>query len=458
MNLAVNFRSLNRRIKILSTLIIIVTVFSASLTRADRDSSGPVSSVDVEWQKLKSAQIEIQAFASGQGEVLSSYPTFLQDLMRGIWGWKPEKQLKKSPTTTAEKIIERIPESYLQEVMQNLAIDFDLSDPTHFRKVWFHLKPGLKVRGLFGIHDFQKKRPLVIIRMGIHGNVDEVLSERFLAGVVYEDLDANFLILESLTSYAFVSENNEISIGGIDEGLQTFLILNELANPQSPFAKLISQVHLLGLSMGGQGTFVTALLDQQNGRKIKSILNFCPLINLEKTFLAHSSSGLRPALIDLWNARRMNTLFDRYPKEIESSQWWKTLLDLKPRFTPVMLDILNQNRRQPLISVEEIESQVSGMKWPKGFAEHLNNSKTFYDLNNFWPLYQGVKTPISLIATPHDPLVINEFNSELIMSKKQPGDFTSVKYEIYDRGIHCGFGPVYQWDYIVDIVKKGLGI
>ena len=440
---------MNCRAKTLTTFLMLTSIFCGPQIHAESL---------VSWQQLGSSKVEIQAFSSAQGEVFSTYPKFLRQLMSSLWDWEPDHSTDQKLKKTTSTVIERIPSSFFHEMMQNLSIKFDLSNTDHFRKVWFHLKPNLKVRGLLGIQDFSKKRPLVILRMGIHGNVDEVLAERFLAKIIYEDLGANFLLLENLTSFAFIQQNKDLSFGGIDEGLQTFLILNEITQPDSAFKNLISQIHLLGLSMGGTGTFVTALLDQSNGQKIKSVMNFCPLINLEKTFDHHAKTGLQPALIDLWNARRLNTIFDRYPQEISESKWWKTFLDLKPRFTPALLKILNRDRHTPLTTVPEVEADVKNMKWPKGFAQHLQNSKSFYELNDFWPLYQGVTTPISIVATPKDPLVINALNSELIFNHQQPGDFLSVKYKIYDRGTHCGLSPVYQWSYVVDIVRQGLGL
>ncbi len=446
---------MNCRVKTLSRILMLTSIFFVSIGFADAPKQ------QASWDQLSSPKIKIQPYSSGQGEVLSTYPKLLQTIMSKVWGWEPETggptELKKS-TLQSKNSDERIPNSYFEELMQNLSIKFDLSNTDHFRKVWFHLKPNLKVRGLLGIHDFQKKRPLIILRMGLHGNVDEVLAERFLAKVFYEDLDANFLMLENLTSYAFLSQNRDFSFGGIDEGLQTFLILNEISKVNSKFAEVTSDIYLVGLSMGGAGTFVTALLDQSNGNKIKAVVDFCPLINLEKTFDYHARTGFVPAMIDLWNARRLNTVFDRYPDEMKKSGWWKTIFDWRPRFTPAVIEILQRDRRVPLTTVSDVEAAVNKMKWPKGFATHLQNSKSFYELNNFWPLYQGVTTPVSIITTPNDPLVINEFNSELIMNRQQPGDFSSMKYEVYGRGIHCGLAPVYQWNYVVNLVVKSLGL
>lgn len=403
------------------------------------------------WQSLQSDKMHIELYSSAQGEVISSYIPFFKELGQLVWSWDP----KKAPKNTSDKIYLQ-PDSPLSELMHNLFVEFDVSNTEHFRKVWFNLNDGLKFRGLLGIHDFKTKRPFIILRMGIHGNVDELIAEKFLFRLIYEDLGANVLVLESLTSHAFLSKNKNISFGGIDEGLQTFLALNELN--KSEFNKIISSVHLLGLSMGSHGTFVTAMLDQANKQQIKSIVNFCPLINLEETFAVHNlpESNLKNAAADIWNVRRLKAVFDIYPDNASLKEWWRTLLDFKPRFTNEILKIIGRDRKTPLLSTLEVEQLVPKMKWPSGFKNHLDNSKSFYELNNFWSLYQGVKIPMMIYTTPNDPLVVNQLNSERIFKANQPGDFRHLKFRRLEKGIHCGLAPVYQWDFIVNLTKEGL--
>lgn len=447
------------QVKIFCCLALLLTVISTSMTQA----------ADENWQKLATPKSVTEPYSSAQGEVISSYFPILTSLGESLWSWDPKKeaqaqatsqtqttldptqiQVGKSPTQTAN----REPLNKLDELMKNLFVQFDVSNTQNFRKVWFQPKEGLKFRGLWGIHDFTKKRPLIILRMGIHGNVDEFIAERFLAKILYEDLDANILILESLTSHAFLSSNQNVTFGGVDEGLQTFFVLNEIKN--SPFNKLVSSYHITSLSMGGHGTFVTALLDQANGHQIKSILNLCPLINLKETFALHAKQGLNETLIDLWNTRRLKSLFNLYGNRSELQEWWHSLFDLKPRFTNSVMKILNEERKTPLLTVADMNSLVSKMKWPEGFAQHLQNSKSFDELNSFWGLYKGVTTPMMIYTTPNDPLVPTEINSELIFRGKQAGDFTSVKYHRLERGIHCGLAPVYKWDYLVKMTREGL--
>lgn len=403
------------------------------------------------WETIGAQGVEVLPYTSAQGEVIMTPVPLFKEIGTYFWSWDPSKEPKK-----ASDSIYLEPTTQINEIMTNLFVQFDVSDTAHFRKAWFQFTPDVRYRGLFGIHDFQKKRPLVVIRMGIHGNIDEMTAERFLARTVYHDLDANFLVLESSTSPAFLSKNKEASFGGVEEGLQTFLALHALRN--SELSHIISSVHMIGLSLGAHGTFVAAMLDQQNGQHIKSIVNFCPLINLQKTFEFHSQPSFKNAMVDFWNAERLKPLVQRYKNEPAVRERWKTLFDFKPRFTPAMLSLLNRDRHRPLITVEEVNQIVPGMKWPKGFDTHLLKSESFFALNNFWPYFQGVKTPITIYTTPKDELVVNELNSELISTGEQPGDFSHVRHERLEKAIHCGLSSAYRWDYVVQLVREGLAL
>ena len=414
--------------------------------------STAVASTD--WSTLETSHMQISPYTSAQGEVLSSALPFFIGLGRSIWGWDPKLALKEESDKLYTDKVYQDQRSSLDETMSTLFVNFDVSDTTQFRKVWFTPKPDLRFRGLFGIHDLVKKRPLVVLRLGIHGNIDELIAERFVAKALYDDLDVNVLVMESLTSHGFLSSNKKVSFGGIDEGLQSFFVLKELEN--TPLAKVTTSYHIVGVSMGGQGAFVTALLDENNGKQIKSIVDFCPLINLKETMDSHEQTGFKATLTDWWNTRRLKSLFDLYADHPELNDWWKSIFDLTPRFTKSVLTILDKERKEPLLSVSDMNQLVPGMKWPKGFAEHLVNSKSLLELNDFWPLYQGVKTPIMIYTTPNDPLVTNSVNSEKIFRGTQPGDFTSIKYNRLQRGVHCGLASVYKWNYVVKLLKEGL--
>lgn len=448
---------MNSRVKTLVGLIVLgsISLFIGFVTRVDAASMTHAD--EVSWKSLATDRIQIEKFSSGQGLVLSSYPASLHALFSRVLSWDPKKELNNS--TQLEPIVKRAGAGFnLTELMRNLSVEFDVSDTQHFRKVWFHLTPRLKIRGLFALQDFTAKRPLVILRMGIHGNVDELLAERFILKALYEDLKLNVLVLENLTSHAFLSQNTQMTFGGVEEGLHTFAVMNFLTNKNYPLNSLISSVHLVGVSLGGQGTFVTALLDQSNGHKLKSVLNFCPLINLGQTFDNHAQKSLKNIGIDFWNHHRLQSLYDHYSERLEGLELWKMPFDLKPRFTPKVMQILNEERWTPLYSAGDVKKDFAEIQWPKGFLEQITQSTSFYDMNNFWNVYQNVKTPIVIYSTPKDFLVTNELNTDLIFEGKQPGDFKSVRMEKLGRGVHCGLAAAFMWDDVVKMIRSGLGL
>lgn len=444
---------MNSRVKTLVGLVVLgsISLFSGCMTHA----------AEIGWESLKTDRIQIENYSSGQGLVLTSYPKALHALVTRVLSWNPQKELNNS--TQLEPILKRAQIQGekgfdLQEILRNLSVEFDVSDTRHFRKVWFHLTPQLKARGLFAIQDFSSKRPLVILRMGIHGNVDELLAERFILKALYEDLKVNVLVLENLTSHAFLSQNTQMTFGGVEEGLHTFAIMNFLKDKNYSFGNLISDIHLVGVSLGGQGTFVTALLAEKNGVKVKSVLNFCPLINFGETFEGHAQKSLKNIGIDFWNHHRLQSLYAHYSNQLQDLELWKMPFDLKPRFTPKVLEILNNERWAPLYSAEYIRKDFPFLVWPEGFLEQITKSKSFYEMNDFWKAYKGVKAPIFIYSTPKDFLVTNEFNVDRIAEAKQPGDFKSVRIEKLDRGLHCGLAASYMWDDVVKMIRAGLGL
>jgi hypothetical protein len=393
-------------------------------------------------------------------ESLSSYPPVIYNIMAGISKWAP------SPGVTANCKLtfsskQLIPENCLADYKlglldrfkSNLLFDYDISDHSKFQKIIIEPKSGLKIRGLLALHKGQKK-PLVIFRMGIHGNIDEFLAERFLFKLIHQDLGYHVLVLESLTSHGFLKLNDLITVGGFEEGLHTFYVIQKILSHQFNWADDVTEIHLAGVSMSGSGLFLAAYLDEQNQHKIKSVQAFCPLINLQKTFEYHSRPGWFSVFFDLWNSRRLKLLYKKNP-ELDKISLWPELFDQKPRFTPAAFAWLNQKSAQPLLDLKTFKTQFPEIKFPADFVKHIENSKTLYELNNFWPVFKNQKTPIQVYYTPNDPAVVNFLNTDLILSGKQPGDFTKTKFTEL-QGVHCALASEYQWPFLVEMVRRGL--
>ncbi len=462
-------------------ILVLAVSFMPSILSAESVNNETVlaASDPVSWARYQSENWTISNDSSGQGLVYSTYPLWLQTIYSWLLSWEPRVKITEenqarcrlsfSSENLADKVsdvsqfIKQKPECvYLQSsknssklfrIMNSLSIDFDMSDTKHFRKITFNIpdqngNQKVHIRGLLAIHDDKKPRPLVIFRMGVHGNIDEFLAERFLAKLIYEDFNFNFLALENLTSHGYLAQDNPITFGGVDEGLHTFYILNQLQ--ESALKNIISETHLLGVSLGAHGIFFTEALDEINRHLIKSVTAFCPVINLVETLSNQQEAKMNFGLIDLWNGRRLQAVTRRLP-ELEIQDRWKTLIDFKPRFVPAVLKYLETHQIRPSVQMP------IGTRWPPGLENHLLNAKSFSELNNFWQFYLNNKTPILIVTTPQDVLVSEKLNTDLILQKKQPGQFNKTQILQLDRGIHCGLGSDYQWSFIIDLLKTQWG-
>ncbi len=448
----------------------------ASLANSDVNN---LAAESVNWGQFKSEKWVIQNESVGQGQVYSTYPLWLQSIYTQLLSWEPrvkidlEKQARCRLSFSSQNLAGKVsdlsqfmkqrPEctyltdaektSTLGRITNSLSIYFDMSDTKHFRKILFKI-PGrdasasIQARGLIGIHDDKRSRPLVIFRMGVHGNIDEFLAERFLAKIIYEDFGFNFLVLENLTSHGYLATENPITFGGVEEGLHTFHILQQLQS--SKFKSIISEIHLLGVSLGSHGVFLTETLDEVNGQLIKSVTAFCPVINLVKTLSNQQNAKINFGIIDLWNYRRLQAIRQRL-SDLDINDWWMTIFDFKPRYVPAILKYLETHQITPSVQIP------AGINWPVGLENHLINSKSFSELNNFWKFYQNKKTPLLIVTTPNDLLVSAELNTDLVLQNKQPGLFGNTQILQLDRGIHCGLGSDYQWSFIIDLLRTQWG-
>ncbi len=404
------------------------------------------------------------AFSQVPQPSLSSYPQIIIDILNQTPRWKapPETtpecldSLKRTSLNPSLCHIQ-LKLDPLNSLRSKLFFDFDAEGKYGFKNIDFQQTPTLKVRGLIGLHEKtldRPQRPLVIFRMGIHGNRDEFTAERFLIKILYEDLGYHVLMLESLTSHGFIMANEKVSFGGLEEGLQSFYVINQIYKKELPWTDQVSDIHMMAISMGGEGTFLAASLDEQTIHQIKSVQLFCPVVNLQKTFEYHAQPGLANALGDLWNSLRLKALIARTP-ELQKLSLWKMLFDLTPRFSPRLVEIINEQSQAPLLSLTDLEKKFPYLKIPQDFKQHLEKSRNFYERNNFWPTFKNEKTPIQVVVTPNDVMAINDLNSNLIRNGQQPGTFKQVSF-VDVEGFHCGLAQEYQWPFLVELVRRGL--
>lgn len=408
------------------------------------------------------AQTSSHSANDAEPEVISSYPPLILTMMSRLKKWSPPEKFSaecklsfSSPQLQPDKCKLSLDLNYFQQFQSKLFFNYDISDRTRFHLFEDQLSPDVKIRGLLALHA-DKKRPLVIFRMGINGNRDEVLAERFFLKLLYQELGVHVLMLENLTSHSYLVQNQKISIGGLEEGLHTFFVLNKLKQGGYLWSKQVTDVHLVGLSLGSQGVFLTTMLDEQSQHFLKSSQVFCPLVNFQETFEYLQKPGLFNAFVDFWLWRRMLAVRSRMQ---DDSSWsmWRVLYALEPEFMPKAMVWMNDVVKEPVLSLADFERQFPQVKFSAEFKNHIDKSRSLSELNNFWPIFKNTKTPFQIVATPKDPLVNNAVNSDRIKNKTQPGNFLKTSFLELD-GVHCALAAEYEWPLLVEVMRRGLDI
>jgi predicted alpha/beta-fold hydrolase len=315
------------------------------------------------------------------------------------------------------------------------------------RQVIFHLPNNVKLKGLLAMKTDGKKRPLIILRTGIFSNTQEFYPERSAFIQLFEQGPFNVLVLESSSGSEFLKHNRDYAIGGFDEGLQNFWLAQKLQNPSEPISKYIQSVHMAGVSLGGHGVLLSALLNElnpgpQGQRVVQSALGICPLLNMQDTLDYHMSQGFSMDLMNYWASRRLKVLKDRIP-ELKDSV-----------FLPQFFNWLKRNYRGPLIAEN---GKIEGIRLPPEAEQWLAEKKTpealFWKLNHYWPWYQKVQTPVLILSTEKDPIVSWFINSGRLQDGRMKLQDSNIEMFTFEQGFHCSLPVAYDWSSIATLMQ-----
>lgn len=313
------------------------------------------------------------------------------------------------------------------------------------RHVVFHLPGSIKVKGFLAMKTDSRQRPLAILRTGIFSNSQEFYPERAYFYQLFEQSPMNLLILESSSGTEFVRHNQELSLGGFDEGLQNVLIAQLLRSSAEPISKYIGDLHMVGISLGGHSLFPTLWLSHLNplpdGRELfQSGLGFCPLVNLRSTFDFHRAQGFSMEALNYWASRRLPELQQRFPK-IETST-----------FIQDYLDAINASYKNPLIFRQGIPENL---KLPSALLDELEKPRDlFWRLNDFWSIlnkteFQQIPTPLLIFTTSQDPIVPSVLNASKFLEPEGGNALNIKRWNLklfnFSAGYHCSLQAAYDW-------------
>lgn len=396
------------------------------------------------------------------------YPGTLSFLFSTILGWTPEGEGKELSPSCALAIWEQrlsdsrlshsvalqggLIQKYFQECGREIETGKDgrLSNFTHMmgmrldpqehpflRRVVINLPGNVKLKGLLGLKGDMKRRPMVIVRLGIFSSIEDFLPERAWMMMLFEQSPFNVLFLENMSSSDFIANNSQFSFGGYDEGIQNIQVARLLKNSDEPLSRIVDSLHMFGVSLGGHGTLFASLLNKYNSSPSHPLINsftaMCPVVHLRPSMEGLTQSGSRAAFIDVWSRQRLKGLEDKLPGVAEAASF------------SYLSKVISEIAR----TYHGALSYVSTVKLPPG----MNDSSDFWAVNDFWKYYSKVEQPVLIYATVQDPAVPYAANSQQFVNKKLKIESKNIRVIELSEGVHCTLPVAYDWRVIAGLLQ-----
>lgn len=327
---------------------------------------------------------------------------------------------------------------YFTNVMSMMTMKYAPQDHPFLRRVVFNLPGNIKLKGLLALKGDFKRRPLVIVRLGIFSNVEDFKPERAWLMMLFEQSPFNVLMLENMTSSDFVANNSQFSFGGYDEGIQNILVARLLTDANEPISRLVDSVHIFGISLGGHGVLFSSLLNKYNSPKQHPLINsftaLCPVVNLKKTMISLTQEGTKSAFVDLWSRRRLTGLDKKIPS-LESYESFSFLSKAVSEIARTYHGGL---------------SYVSTVQLPP----KMKDGSDFWELNDFWKYYKDVEQPVLIYATEQDPAVPFALNSQLLLNKELKVESKNIRVVELPQGVHCTLPVPYDWHTLATLFQS----
>lgn len=298
--------------------------------------------------------------------------------------------------------------------LRTLSIANDLTQNSLVRRVQFQLDSGVLVTGVLGIKDFVKKRPLVILRLGIFGQSDEMLAETFIYKMLFEQSHFNILVLDNSSNIYFLKNNpNSLSFAGYDEGSQNLAIAYLLKNnKQEPLSQLVSTVHLTGVSLGGHGVIYANIKNKEQQSPIDSFMAFCPLIQFNETLEYH---------------RGQTRLLNRF-----ANYWGRLRLE----------DFL-KDKAETFVSSNQILPDLADYIAHE-YGKNHEDKKIFFKQNDFLK-NNDFSSEMLIFSSVQDTLVPYDLNARWLMNQQKEGLFTKAIVQPLKYSFHCAVPDHYLW-------------
>jgi pimeloyl-ACP methyl ester carboxylesterase len=264
---------------------------------------------------------------------------------------------------------------------------------------------------------------------------------------LYDEGPFHVLLVPNITGSDFQRDNGILPLGGYDEGRQILKLAQWVQSPGFKYHKKISEVHLLGVSLGGSSTLYAALYASHNRKAdgsayINSAFVGCPVVDLEKSVQELYSGGI------------ISQIFKRV--------FWHQMQAIA-NDVPVVREIIGDGditKKHDLVEIEELITRGALSYYKKATLRpdfnlapfqdaKISNRDDLWNLNRFQNYADQVNLPVYVWAADNDKIVSAYKNADLLKGRDHYNLIRTPK------GNHCMFSDSYSWK-IMGAITRGI--
>lgn len=335
------------------------------------------------------------------------------------------------------KMLSKHHSSAVKSLIKVGTVQYKVYDRSEVEPIRLKFISGEYLDGFLAIKNDGVKRPFIVVKCGLFCEGDPSGSTRMILMHLFDESPFNVIILGNLTGRNNLKINRRLVFGGFYEG-QEVLAVSQWLRYNSPFKELISSLHVVGISLGGNAALFSSLYNSHAGASlhenlIQSVVAYCPVVNMKRTVRYLFESAFTRLVVSKVTWDYISELYDQIP-------------DLADEFDSEVKPEAHEYPDRLGRTATHFLHQVDPSRFLAPFRyQSVSDLKTFWSLNEFSNFAAQTSTPTLIWASKDDIVVKNEFNAgrfETLTSQPSRG---SVHLLNIEHGSHCGPSVSYGW-------------
>lgn len=312
------------------------------------------------------------------------------------------------------------------------------------RPMKFKAKDGGVVNGFIGIKD-KTPRPWVIYKCGVFcaAEPNSASLKNFVIHL-FDQAPFNIILLGNRTGEDYIVANQRFNFGGFFEH-QDFIDIAQWLRTESPYASLVSSVHIVAVSLAGSAAYLTehrlSAESKSQPFPIQSVTSLCAVSDLKPTVENMYGDSLKGFIFSRLTWHKLQSVRSALPGAADllsgdqpDNQYFPGLLgQLATRFMPP-------------------ESQV--------FADGLlpnkfdDRERYFWEKSHYSSYRHRAPIPLFVWASEDDSVVDFKINTGTLMKVKANNNDPNVAVVGVPAGEHCGFATAYGYPVVASILRS----